>query len=350
MGAAGEPTPAAQLAALMDGFLTTQILYVAAELGVADALADSPRTGEDLATALGAEPGALYRVLRGLAAVGVLDELPDRRFGLTRLGALLRDGDPGSQRGAVLARGRLYYRALDGLLDAVRAGGTAFERAHGRSFFDHLAAHPAEAAAFQGSMASRSGQEAAAVVAAYDFGGIRRLVDVGGGRGVLLAAILAAAPSLTGVLFDRPEVVEQARASLTMSAAGGRWQVVGGDFFESVPADGDAYLLSRVIHDWDDSDAVRILSNCRRVIPADGRLLLVEAVLPERAADQPAAIRMDLHMLTLLGGRERMAAEYGALLASAGFTLARVLPTDSPAGIAVIEARPADGLAGRPIR
>jgi hypothetical protein len=333
--------PAAQLARLMDGYLSTQLLYVAAELGVADALADGPRTSEDLAAALRVDPDALYRVLRGLAADGVLDELPGGRFGLTRLSDLLRDGEPGSQRGAVLARGRLYYRALDGLLGAVRAGGTPFARAHGTSFFEYLAAHPAEAADFQASMAGRSSQEATAVVAAYDFSGIHRLVDVGGGRGILLAAILAAAPSLSGVLFDRPEVVEQSRAWLATTAADGRWDVVGGDFFEAVPAGGDAYLLSRVLHDWDDASALRILGSCRRAIPDRGRLLLVEAVLPERAADQTTAIRMDIHMLALVGGHERTATEYGALLAQAGFACTRVINTDSPAGIAIIEAVPA---------
>jgi len=331
----------AQIARLIDGYLSTQTLYVAAELGVADALAAEPRTAEQIAQAVQADSGALRRVLRGLAAEDVLEEFPDGRFGLTPAGALLRVDAPGSQRGAILARGRLYYHALTGLLDALREGGTAFARAHGTSFFEYLAARPTETAAFQASMADRSRQEAAAVVAAYDFGRFRRLVDVGGGRGGLLAAILAAAPNLHGVLFDRPEVVEQAHTTPAMTTAAGRWTAVGGDFFAAVPNGGDVYVLSRVLHDWDDAAAARTLASCRQAMAADGVLLVVEAVLPERAVDQPAAIRMDLHMLTLLGGRERTAAEYTALLAGAGFRLACVIPTDTPAGLSVLESVPA---------
>lgn len=333
----GRESPRSRLGRLMDGYLSTQLLVIAAELGVADALADGPRSSADLARTLGAEPVALHRVLRGLAADGVLGEQPDGCFELTPTGRLLHDGGDGSQRGAVLARGRLYYTAVGGLLDAVRSGGTAFERHHGTPFFEFLAARPDRAAAFQASMTDRSRHEAAVVVAAYDFAGIRRLVDVGGGRGVLLEAVLAATPGLTGVLFDRPEVAQ------TAAAADGRWTVAGGDFFEAVPAGGDAYLLSRVIHDWDDAAAVRILANCHRVVPRGGRLLLVEAVLPERAADGPEATRMDLHMLTLVGGRERTEAEYRSLLSAAGFAVARVVPTASPTGIAVVEAVPVAG-------
>jgi hypothetical protein len=310
---------------LADGYLSTQLLYVAAALGLADLLVDGARSADELATKVGARPDPLRRVLRGLAADLVLDELPDDRFALTPVGALLVDGAPGSLRGAVLARGRLYYAAFGGLLDAVRDGTTPFERVYGEPFFEHLAAHPAETAAFRASMADRSAREAAAVVAAYDFGRFRRLVDVGGGPGVLLRAVLAAAPGLDGLLFDRPEVVEGS----TLPAA-------GGDFFTAVPGGADAYLLSRVIHDWDDADAVAVLRTCRQAMSMDATLLLVEAVLPVRAVDEPAAVRMDLHMLALLRGRERTAAEFAALLADAGLVLARVVPTG--AGVHVLEA------------
>jgi hypothetical protein len=317
------------LARLNDGYLITQLLHVAAALGVADVLAGGPATSEELAAKVGARPEPLHRVLRGLAAEEVLEERPDGRFALSPVGALLVDGAPGSLRGAVLARGRLYYSALGTLLDAVRDDGTEFappfELAHGESFFAHLAARPEVSAAFRGSMAARSAHEADAVVAAYDFGRFRRLVDVGGGPGVLLRAVLAANPGLDGLLFDRAEVV----ADATLPA-------VGGDFFTDVPAGADAYLLSRVLHDWADPDAIAVLRTCRRAMPRSATLLLVEAVLPERAADDPEAIRMDLHMLALLRGRERTAAEFATLLGDAGFTLRRVLPTT--AGVAVLEA------------
>jgi hypothetical protein len=204
-----------------------------------------------------------------------------------------------------------------------------FESVHGERFFTHLAAHPELVGAFQASMRDRSAREAAAVVAAYDFTVFGTVVDVGGGGGVLLKAVLDAAPGVSGVLFDRPEV-----------AAKSPLPAVAGDFFVEVPAGADAYLLSRVIHDWSDADAVAILRTCRRAMGASARLLLVEAELPERAADHPAAIRMDLHMLALLGGRERTRAEYAALLAEADLRLTTVVPADPVSGVHVFEARP----------
>jgi hypothetical protein len=321
--------PAGHLSSLADGYLITQLLHVAAELGVADVLHDGPASAAEIAASVGAQPGHLHRVLRGLAAEQVLDELPDGRFALTPAGALLAADAPGSMRGAVLARGRLYYGAVVGLLDAVRDGGTPFELAHGEPFFTRLATQPAEYAMFQASMSARSTAEASAVVNAYDFGRFRRLVDVGGGPGILLRAILDAHPGVDGLLFDRPEVVRTA----TLPAE-------GGDFFAAVPAGADAYLLSRVLHDWDDADALRILGTCRRAMPDDATLVLVEAVLPRRAADDPRAVRMDLHMLTLLHGRERTEAEFADLLGTAGFRLLGTVPT--PAGVCVLEAAPAD--------
>ena len=268
----------------------------------------------------------MTRVLRGLALEGVVVE-EDGRFSLTPLGECLP-----AMAGPLAVRGELYYHGAEGLLEAVRSGGTAFERVYGAPFFAHLDAHPEASAAFEASMAGRARQEADAVVAAYDFGAFGSLVDVGGGRGVLLAAILEAA-DLRAVLVDRPDAVAAARAHL-----GERAECVVGDFFESVPAGADAYLLSRVLHDWDDEDALRILAVCRAAMGADARLLIVDAILPERAVDQPFAIRMDVHMLLLLGARERTEAEFRELLGRAGFSLARVIPTGSPAGLGVIEA------------
>jgi hypothetical protein len=328
MAALPDPDAARRLAALTDGFLSTQLLYVAAELGIADALVGRARGAAELAGEVGADPGMLARVLRGLAAIGVLDEQPGHRFALTAAGDLLCADRPGSQRGAVLARGRVYYRAMAALLPAVREGRVPFEVATGTPFFAHLAAHPEEGAAFQESMRSRAAREAAAVVEAYDFSAFGTLVDVGGGPGVLLAAIMEAVPELSGLVFDRPEVV--GRSPLP---------AVGGDFFTEVPAGADAYLLSRVIHDWDDHAAVAILRTCRHAMPDTATLLLVEALLPEHAADDPAAVRMDLHMLALLGGRERSRAEYAALLDAAGLQLIAVVAAGD-SGVHVLEARP----------
>lgn len=333
-----DTTPAAeQLARLIDGYLVTQLLYVAAVLGIPEALADGPRDADELAAAVGAEGEPLRRVLRGLASEEILAEDDTGRFSLTALGAGLRRDDPRSLRGAAIARGSLYFGAAAELLATVRDGGVAFERAHGHDLFTHLAENPGHGAAFRSSMADRSRREAAAVVASYDFGRFRRVVDVGGGTGHLLATILAASPGLVGVLFDRPDVVAEA-ASLGSGRLDGRATVVGGDFFAAVPTGGDLYLLSRVIHDWDDEAATAILTNCRRAAGERGTVLLVEAVLPTRAREQPDAIRMDLHMLLLLRGRERTRPEFERVLDRAGLRLTRVLPTSPPAGVSLIEA------------
>ena len=222
-GAAAEPTIRQRdLARLIDGYLTTQLLYVAAKLGVADVLADGPRTGREIAAAVGADPDALTRVLRGLVLEDVLTEDGDGRFALTAVGEGLREDVPGSLRGAILVRGDVYWSAAAGMLRTAIEGGTAIEHVHGQRFFDHLAADPEREAAFQASMADRARSEAADVVAAYDFAGLRELVDVGGGSGVLLEAILRATPGLRGVLVDRPEAVERAEGRLARAGLGPR--------------------------------------------------------------------------------------------------------------------------------
>jgi hypothetical protein len=336
-------TPATvDVARLVDGYVTTQLLYVAAKLGIADALANGPRSADALAQAVGAQPEALRRVMRGLAAEGIFDERPGGSFALAPAGECLRSGVANSLCGAIIARGELYYRATAGLLDCVRDGGSAFERVHGRTFFDYLAEDPARSAAFQDSMTDRARHEAEAVVAAYDFRPFARLVDVGGGEGILLGAIFNAAPRLRGVLVDRPPVVACARQRFEAAGLAHRCEFVPGDLFAPAPAGGDIYVLSRVLHNWDDAAARAILANCRQAMDASSILLVVEVVLPESARANPNAIRMDLHMLALMAGRERAAAEYARLLSAAGFRLRREIPTRSPAGIAILEAAPAD--------
>jgi ubiquinone/menaquinone biosynthesis C-methylase UbiE len=336
-GAAPREAPAHLLVSrLMDGYLATQLLYVAAKLGVADALVREPLAVDALAHRVGAQSNILRRVLRGLAAEGVLDEHDDGRFSLTPLGNCLRSDVSSSLRGAIIARGDLYYGAAAGLLEAVQQGGVPFEHVHSVGFFEYLAQHSERGAEFQGSMVDRSRHEAAEVVAAYDFGSFERLVDVGGGHGVLLTEILTAVPRLRAVLLDRLQVVERARERLEAAGLAERCEFIAGDFLTTVPPGGDAYVLSRVIHDWDDEVAIRILTNCARAIGQGGTLLLVEAVLPERARDRPETIRMDLHMLALLHGRERTEVEYDRLLVAAGFQLRRVVPTKSPSRVSVI--------------
>jgi len=329
-----------RLAELADGFLVTQLLYTAAELRLADVLAAGCSDGPAVARAVSADPDTVTRILRGLCAAGVFAETESGRFSLGPLGEYLRDGVPGSQRGPILARGALYYPAAGGLLGAARTGENAFEQTYGESFFAHLQRVAEHREAFEASMAGRARHEADAVVAAYDMNGIGHLVDVGAGPGLMARAALRAVPSMTVTLVDRPATLDRAQAEMADADLTDRCTFVAADFFESVPGGGDAYLLSRVLHDWQDQDAIRILRRCRAAMPAHARLLVVDAVMPERARDVPAAIRMDLLMLLLFSGRERTRDEFGLLLAASGFSLRRIVPTGSPTGLAVLEARP----------
>jgi len=337
-GAPAGQGSAAQLMSLVDGYLSTQLIYVAAELTLADMIAESTGTADELARDSGLAEPSLRRILRGLAAIGILVETPPDRFALTPLGELLRTDHPQSLHGAVLVRGRLYYETVGSLLTSLTEHRTPFERTHGAPFFEYLEQHPEQAAAFQSSMASRSRHEAAAVVAGYSFSSYRRIVDIGGGDGTLLGQILEATPTAHGVLFDRPAAVAGAIEHLGRVAEAGSWQAIDGDFFDCVPPGGDLYILSRVLHDWNDEDATAILVRCRQAMNSTSTLIVIEAPLPRRAIDQPAAIRMDLHMLALFeGGRERTITEYGELLQAAGLRLLRTIPVQD-SGIGIIEA------------
>jgi hypothetical protein len=325
------------VARLMDGYLATQLLYVAARLGLADLLANGPQSADHLAAAAGADPSTLHRILRALAVHGLLYEA-EGMFGLTDAGRYLQSGTADSLRGAILSRGDLYYHAASGLLQSAQSGSVAFREVHGTDFFDHVAASPDRLAAFQQSMVARSQLEAADLLRAHDFSAYQHVIDVGGGFGVTLTAILTAYPALRGTLFDRPEVTREAQARLSGAGVADRCAAVAGDAFDAVPRGGDLYLLSRVIHDWNDADALRILRSCRRAMNDDASLVLVEAVIGDPASDQPGAVLMDLHMLVLGLGKERTADEFRALLMRAGFALRCVTAAPGRTGISVIQA------------
>jgi hypothetical protein len=342
--AAPSPTPAEALAHLLYLFRVSRVAQVAAKLDLADLLRDGPRAPADLVAATGTDADALRRLLRALAGFGVFAEDGAGRFGLTPLAEpLCSDAPGGSLRDfAILLGEPESWRAWGALEHSVRTGRPAFEHVFDQPLFDYLAANPGPARLFDAAMASRSAREAAAFVAAYDLSGLTgTVVDVGGGRGTLLAAVLRANPALSGVLFDLPHVAEAAREALAAAGLAARCRIETGDFFERVPAGGEAYLLHKVIHDWDDARAGRILAHCRAAMPprGGGRLLLLEAVVPPGNAPHMAKL-LDLSMLVWPGGRERDEAEYRALLAAAGFALARVVPTASPA-VSVVEAVPA---------
>lgn len=327
--------PAQQLGRIITGYWQSQAVYVAAELGIADLLRDGPQPVEALAAATQCVPDALFRVLRALASIGIFTEVAPRTFGLTPMAELLRSDIAGSQRSLARMAGGEQFRAWGDLLYSVRTGRTAFEKQFGAPVFDWLAAHPEQAQIFDGAMVGIHGRETAAVLAAYDFSGINVLADVGGGNGSNLIAILGAHPAMRGVLFDLPHVVDRAGEAIAGAGLSARCERVGGNFFVDVPVDADAYFLRHIIHDWNDDQSLTILRCIRRRIPAHGRLLLVESVIPP--GNEPFDAKfLDLTMLAIPGGKERTRDEYDALLTSAGFRLTRIVPTETE--ISVVEA------------
>lgn len=322
---------------MITGAWVAQAVYVAAKLGLADRLVDGPRRTEDLAVATGSHPPSLARLLRALASVGVFTEIAPATFALTPLADLLRSDTPDSLRALAIVDNEELYQAWGDLLGSIRTGQPAFERHFGMPVFAYFAAHPEVDRVFNEAMTSYTGRLAEAVPAVYDFSAFRTIVDVGGSYGTLLAAILQCTPGARGVLFDQPHVIAAAEAHLAAVGVTERCTTVGGDFFTAVPAGGDAYLLSQVLHDWDDERAATILRQCRRVMPAHGKLLIVEIVIPP--GDAPSFGKwLDLHMLAIPGGRERTAEEYATLLNDAGFAFTRAVPTLP--GPSVVEAVP----------
>jgi hypothetical protein len=321
------PPPPARMYELTTGAWVAQAISVAASLGVADELVAGPRPVDEIAKAVDADPPTLYRLLRALADAQVLRQLDGRRFGLTPLGELLRADAPGSMRDWALFVGRPFHvQVWADLLESVRTGTPAFDRVHGREAFDYFAANPDDGATLNNAMTAASAQFIAPAVGAYDFGSFGTVVDVGGGHGALLAAVLAAGPRVHGVLYDQPHVIAGAGRPLEEAGVADRCELIGGDFFQSVPPGGDAYLLSNVIHDWDDDRSVQILANCRAAMNADGRVLLGEAVLPDGPEPHPATW-IDLEMLVMGAGRQRTEEEYRALFRRAGLRLTRVVPS-----------------------
>jgi hypothetical protein len=336
--------PRERLLALVRGYRISQSIYVATRLGIPDLLADGPREVDELAQATGSHPASLRRVLLFLAGVGVLDKVGPRRFALTELAALLRTGVPGSLRPSVLLLlDESHWRPWGHLLHTVRTGETAFDHAHGAGLFDYLAAHPDVASVFNAAMSGNSPAHANLVAAAYDFSRMSLVVDVGGGRGRLLAAILARHPRLRGILFEQPHVVEDAREILDEAGVRARCELVGGSFFDAVPAGGDAYILRGIIPGFEDDQAVAILENCRRAMGSGARVILVERYLAPDSREALAVLYSDLEMLVNVGGRERTTDEYAALLARSGLRLTRTISLGAvpeAAGHQLIEAQP----------
>ncbi|MGH3769934.1 MAG: methyltransferase [Pseudonocardiaceae bacterium] len=338
-GSPTEPPPAVALHQLTRGALVSQAISVFARLGIADALATGPRDAEEIAEPTGAHGPTLYRLLRALSVVGVVAELEDRRFALTAFSEMLRSGVPGSLRDRATIIGLPFYRdPWTDLYETIQTGESAFDRVHGTKLFDYLAEHHEDAAVFDTAMSSISTTLSGGIVEAYDFTHFSTVVDVGGGRGGLLAAILAANPHLQGVLFDKPAVIAGAEEVIASAQVADRCKMMSGDFVDSVPEGGDVYLLNNVIHNWGDDHAVQILGRCRAAMANTGCVLLAELVLPEDTAPSMAKLA-DLGMLIMTsGGRERTEAEYRTLFDGAGLRLTRVVP--STGLVSLLEAVP----------
>ena len=320
---------AAELRRLVNSYQLSQAIHVAAVLGIADLVEDGPRSSDELADATNANPRALYRLLRALAAFGLFHEDEHRRFSLTKVGDALRSDAPESVAGWAAFVGRRNIReAWSSLEESIRTGENAFRIAHGMSVWEYRAQNLEESGIFDRAMASSSRLVIRALIDAYDFGRFETIVDVGGGNGTLLRALLSEYPQLSGVLFDQPHVVQGVDL-------GERASVVAGSFFESVPEGGDAYLLKWIIHDWEDEEAIAILRTVRR---GGGTVLLVERIVgpPNQGPETKLG---DLNMLVGPGGQERTLDEFRELFDEAGYQLVGETPTASE--MHVIEGAPA---------
>jgi predicted transcriptional regulator len=331
-------SPRQELFRMISGYKSTQALYVAAKLGIADQLEHGPMRADELAKKVGANAKALLRLMRHLAALGIFKQDESRKFGLTPLGELLRNDSPESMRYNAIFAGEENYKATGDLLHSVRTGETAFNHLYGKGHFDWLADHPNESSTFNKAMA-QSLRRLGNPLESYDYSGKRLIVDVGGGRGDLITSIIRANPGLKGTLFDLPQGIEEAQSRLETKGVADRCQIIPGSFFNSVPEGGDVYVLSRILHDWPDDKAATILANCRKAIKQDGTLLIRDNVLTD---NDELGSQIDLTMMIMTGGQERTESEWKNLLHSAGFVLTKVYKREGQ--LDLIEAKPSKQL------
>jgi len=327
------PSPP-RLFQMATGYWISQAIYVAAKLSIADLLEGGPQSSVFLAAATRADARSLFRLLRALSSIGVLSQVDDDRFSLSRLGNALRTNVPGSLRAAVITIGEIHYQACGELLHGVQSGTPAFNHAFGTSLFEYLQQNSEAAGAFNRGMTNLASLLAHAVVLAYDFSGIASIVDVGGGEGELLMKIVELYPEASGTVFDLANTFGSPKRSVSSAE---RCSYVAGNFFDSVPAKADAYLLCGVIHDWSDDRAVVILKNCRKAMAKKGRVLIVDMIVPGSRLGSVSKI-LDLNMMVMTGGRERTKSEFHALLDAADLRVTRIVPTLAPQSI--IEAIP----------
>lgn len=309
------------------GYWVSQSIYIAAKLGIPDLLKDGSMSCDRLAYSVGVNARLLYRLMRALASVGVFAEKEQGCFTLTPFATCLQSDVPGSMRAVVIMLGEEHYQAWGDILYSLQTGKSAFEHLYGMPLFQYYAQNPEPGKIFNQALTGVSSVEGANINASYDFSGFHKLVDVGGGQGDLIASILKANPNMQGMLFDLPYVIEDAKNFIETQGVLQRCELVGGDFFESVPSGGDAYILKRIIHNWDDLSAIAILKNCHRAMKENGKLLVVEQVIPP--GNEPCFGKFtDLTMMVMFpGARECTEPEYRALFEASGFKLTKVFVT-----------------------
>jgi SAM-dependent methyltransferase len=332
--------PQTSLRDLINGYTWTQVLHAAARLRLADLIAAGPLTAAELAERSGADPEILRRLLNGLVAIGAVIPDGERRYALNAIGEGLREDAPGSLASFALLSGDDYYRAWLGFDPRMSDGVTPFARVFGAPVFAWYSQHPDFGERFNQRMTTRISHYAAAVASASDLSHAQCIVDVGGGHGVLLEAFLARWPQAQGVLFDLPGATARGEQRLAAAGLSERVEVVPGDFFAEVPQHGDVYILSQILHDWNDAQCLAILKNIRRAIASDGRLLIAEMLMPEPVNGPHPAVDLDLLMMVLTGGKERTENQYRDLLGEEKFVLERIFRETAPGGISVLEARP----------
>lgn len=328
----------AQLIRMSYGFMYTKLVYMAASLNLGDRLADGARSSRELAAELQLHPPYLYRLLRAIAGEGILTEVEEGVFGLTAMGECLKSDHPDAAQASILAAcSPAIIAAWEKLPESLASGATGFHLAQGKNLFEYLSEHAELSSQFNQSMTGVFGREPVLVAEAYDFSVFDSIVDIGGNNGNALSLILGRYPEPRGLVYDQLHVITEAKTLLSERGMQDRIAVQPGDFFASVPAGFDCYMLSHIIHDWDDGRSVRILANCREGINAGGKLLILEWVLPEGDTPHVAKV-VDINMMMLTGGEERTGKQYGRLLEQAGFRLARIIPTESECSI--VEAEP----------
>lgn len=317
------------------GYMVSQSISVAAELGVADELLEGPLSIEEISRRVGANEDATYRLLRALASEGIFSETSPKVFALTPSAELLVRDQPGSLRNVAMMYGQEVFQAWGGLSSSIRTGETAFSQVFGTELFDYLPTKPDSHTVFNNAMEELSLIHAKVVTQAYDFSQFESILDIGGGNGTLMLKILKSSASVKGAIMDLSSVIEKSKTNIAKSSEAERCDVLAGDFFDSVPKGFDAYLLKYIIHDWSDDDSIKILSNIRKAMSGQGKILLMELVIPE--GNNPFFGKfIDLHMLVTLGAKERTQLEYQSILNQSGFELVRVIPTSGP--ISIIEA------------